>query len=67
MRDLFIFQPLFTTAPEPEDTKILDTDSEIVANIKEIINTRIRPSVQEDGGDIEFIDFEEKEGVYLAN
>jgi hypothetical protein len=34
------------------DTTILDTDDEIVATIKELIETRVRPSVQEDGGDI---------------
>jgi Fe-S cluster biogenesis protein NfuA len=31
--------------------------------IKEIILTRIKPFVQEDGGDVEFIEFEEDEGV----
>ena len=35
--------------------------------IKEIIATRVRPIVQEDGGDIEFIEFDEEKGiVYLA-
>ena len=33
-------------------------DDETVAMIKEIINTRIRPMVQEDGGDIVFRGFE---------
>ena len=34
--------------------------------IKEIIATRIRPTVQEDGGDIVYRDFEEASGiVYL--
>ena len=36
----------------PRDTEILDTDSEVVAMIKELIEVRIRPAVQEDGGDI---------------
>jgi len=36
------------------DTAIHDDDSEVVAMIKELLETRIRPSVQEDGGDIEF-------------
>ena len=36
------------------DTAILDDDSEVVAMIKELLDTRIRPSVQEDGGDIQY-------------
>lgn len=38
--------------PVVTDTTILETDNEIVALIKELLETRIRPSVQEDGGDI---------------
>jgi Fe-S cluster biogenesis protein NfuA len=58
---------IFDEKPEPEDTKITDTDSETVALIKEIISTRIRPVVQEDGGDIKFINFDTESGtVYLA-
>lgn len=34
------------------DTTILETDDEVVATIKELIETRVRPAVQEDGGDI---------------
>lgn len=33
-------------------------DSEIVAMIKELLETRIRPAVQDDGGDIEYRGFE---------
>ncbi len=36
-------------------------DSEIVKQIKELIDTRVRPAVAEDGGDIVFQDF--KDGV----
>jgi Fe-S cluster biogenesis protein NfuA len=46
-------------AAGPQDTKILDTDSEIVAMIKELLETRVRPAIMEDGGDIEFRGFEE--------
>ena len=48
--------PLFTDASSPSasDTTILDTDSDIVAMIKELLETRIRPAVQEDGGDITY-------------
>lgn len=56
-------EPIFTDKPEPQDTKVLEDDSEIVAMIKEIIDTRIRPVVQEDGGDIEYRSFEEDNGV----
>ena len=34
-------------------------DSEVVAMIKELLETRIRPAIQEDGGDIEFRGFED--------
>lgn len=40
-----------------EDTRILDTDSEVVAMIKELLDTRVRPAIQEDGGDIEYKGF----------
>lgn len=34
------------------DTTILPEDDEVVAMIKELLEQRIRPSVQDDGGDI---------------
>lgn len=40
-----------------------EDDSEVVATIKEILETRVRPSVQEDGGDIEYLDFNEHSGI----
>ncbi|KAF9072673.1 hypothetical protein BDP27DRAFT_1319787 [Rhodocollybia butyracea] len=43
----------------PQDTRILDTDSETVAMIKELLETRVRPAIMEDGGDIEFRGFDE--------
>ena len=43
----------------PEDTRILDSDSETVAQIKELLDTRVRPAIQEDGGDIEYRGFSE--------
>ncbi len=36
-----------------------EKDSEVVAMIKELLETRIRPAIQEDGGDIEFRAFED--------
>jgi Fe-S cluster biogenesis protein NfuA len=44
----------------PQDMRILDTDSETIAMIKEILDTRVRPAIMEDGGDIEFRGFEEE-------
>ena len=55
--------PLFTEELPPDDTAILSDDTEAVQMIKEIIETRIRPFVQEDGGDITYLDFEEEQGL----
>ncbi|KAG8979656.1 hypothetical protein FRB93_009995 [Tulasnella sp. JGI-2019a] len=57
-------QPLFRSEEErlnagPQDTRILDTDSETVAMIKELLDTRVRPAIMEDGGDIEYRGFDE--------
>jgi Fe-S cluster biogenesis protein NfuA len=46
-----------------DDTRITDDDSEVVAMIKELIETRIRPFVQQDGGDILYRRFDEETGV----
>ncbi|KAF9948494.1 hypothetical protein BGZ65_008031 [Modicella reniformis] len=43
------------------DTMILEDDSETVQMIKELLDTRIRPSIQDDGGDIEYRGF--KDGI----
>lgn len=40
-------------------TDILDDDDEVVAMIKELLEARIRPAVQEDGGDIAYRGFED--------
>ncbi|CAI5956580.1 unnamed protein product [Closterium sp. NIES-65] len=43
-----------------------EDESETVLMIRELLETRIRPAVQEDGGDIDFVDFDEATGiVYL--
>ena len=36
----------------------MQDDSETVAMIKELLETRIRPAVQDDGGDIEYRGFD---------
>ncbi|XP_074585265.1 nifU-like protein 4, mitochondrial isoform X2 [Curcuma longa] len=45
------------------DTAIQEDDSEIVAMIKELLETRIRPAVQDDGGDIEYRGFDLDTGI----
>lgn len=63
-------QPLFgegMSSDGPEDTRILDTDSEVVAMIKELLDTRVRPAIQEDGGDIEYRGFDEEDGRVMLS
>jgi len=63
-------QPLFRSeedreAAGPQDTRILDGDSETVAMIKELLETRVRPAIMEDGGDIEYRGFTDDGIVHL--
>ncbi|XP_021905379.1 nifU-like protein 4, mitochondrial isoform X1 [Carica papaya] len=46
-----------------KDTAIHEDDSETVAMIKELLETRIRPAVQDDGGDIEYRGFDLETGI----
>ena len=56
--------PIITeTEPKPTDTQINPEDDEIVAMIKELLETRIRPAVQEDGGDIFYEGFDHDTGI----
>lgn len=51
--------PVVSEDQEPSDTAVpSDEDDETVLMIKELLDTRIRPTVQEDGGDIIFMGFE---------
>ncbi|XP_058808883.1 NFU1 iron-sulfur cluster scaffold homolog, mitochondrial-like [Phymastichus coffea] len=50
--------PIFSETQPSSDTLISEDDDEIVQMIKELLDTRIRPTVQEDGGDIVFMGFE---------
>ncbi|KAK0626254.1 scaffold protein Nfu/NifU N terminal-domain-containing protein [Immersiella caudata] len=43
---------------EADSLSYNENDSEVVGMIKELLETRIRPAIQEDGGDIEFRGFE---------
>ncbi|XP_038973533.1 LOW QUALITY PROTEIN: nifU-like protein 4, mitochondrial, partial [Phoenix dactylifera] len=58
-------KPLFldSNAAASMDTAIHEDDSEIVAMIKELLETRIRPAVQDDGGDIEYRGFDPDTGI----
>jgi NFU1 iron-sulfur cluster scaffold homolog, mitochondrial len=51
--------PIITEEAAPADTAPEAVDDEIVTMIKELLDTRIRPSVQEDGGDIKYHGFED--------
>ncbi|XP_076632816.1 NFU1 iron-sulfur cluster scaffold homolog, mitochondrial [Colletes latitarsis] len=51
--------PVLNESQPAADTQISEDDDEIVQMIKELLDTRIRPTVQEDGGDIVFVGFEE--------
>jgi len=48
---------------EHDDNAIHDDDDEVVAMIKELLETRIRPAVAEDGGDIAFKSFDPESGT----
>jgi len=44
--------------PEEEDSLLIkDDDDEVVAMIKELLETRVRPAIQDDGGDLEYRGF----------
>jgi Fe-S cluster biogenesis protein NfuA len=44
-------------------TMEVEPDSELVLMIKELLDARIRPAVQDDGGDIEFVSFTPEDGI----
>lgn len=57
-------EPVLSTPAEDElGGEPEEEDSEVVMVIKELLDTRIRPAVQEDGGDIQFRQFDEEHGV----
>ncbi|XP_016424059.1 NFU1 iron-sulfur cluster scaffold homolog, mitochondrial-like [Sinocyclocheilus rhinocerous] len=52
--------PVVNEADAPRaDTAPSEDDDEVVAMIKELLDTRIRPTVQEDGGDVLYRGFED--------
>ncbi|NP_001018093.2 uncharacterized protein LOC796111 [Danio rerio] len=48
-----------TTGAAHAESSVTEDDDEIVSLIKELLDTRIRPTVQEDGGDVIFKGFED--------
>jgi NFU1 iron-sulfur cluster scaffold homolog, mitochondrial len=57
-------EPLFADAAEGEAHEAYEGEAgQIVAEIKELLDTRIRPAVAQDGGDILFDRFEPDTGV----
>jgi Fe-S cluster biogenesis protein NfuA len=44
-----------------------EADGEVVAQIKELIETRVRPAVAQDGGDIVFKGFDEASGIVFLH
>nr|XP_002130447.1 NFU1 iron-sulfur cluster scaffold homolog, mitochondrial [Ciona intestinalis] len=54
--------PVLTDEGPSADTVVDEDDDEIVAMVKELLDTRIRPTVMEDGGDIIFKGFDPETG-----
>jgi Fe-S cluster biogenesis protein NfuA len=52
-------RPVFLTGDGEAADTADEEDDEIVAQIKELLETRVRPAVAQDGGDIIFHDFED--------
>ncbi len=52
-------QPLFAAGDAAGTTAAEGEEGEIVAQIKELLETRVRPAVAQDGGDIVFRNFED--------
>jgi Fe-S cluster biogenesis protein NfuA len=64
-------QPLFAGADDAatgHDDEVYEGETaQIVAEIKDLLDTRIRPAVAQDGGDILFSRFDEQTGVVWLN
>jgi Fe-S cluster biogenesis protein NfuA len=55
------------TAEERDDADYGEGDPEIVAQIRELIDTRVRPAVAQDGGDIIFKGFDGSAGIVFLH
>lgn len=56
-------KPLIFPAANETEGNETENDSEVVQMVKELLDTRIRPAVNDDGGDIEFVGFDEQKGT----
>ncbi len=52
-------RPVLLDDASAGEERVSEEDSEVVAQIKELLDTRVRPAVAQDGGDIIFHAFEE--------
>lgn len=52
-------QPVLFDEPDVDSNIINENDSDIVKEIKQLIEDRIRPTIQEDGGDLAFVAYED--------
>jgi Fe-S cluster biogenesis protein NfuA len=52
-------RPVLSATAEAAEAAVDEEDDEVVAQIKELLETRVRPAVAQDGGDIIFHDFED--------
>ena len=52
-------RPVLLDGAATPDSTVDEEDSEVVAQIKELLDTRVRPAVAQDGGDIIFQSFED--------
>lgn len=55
--------PIMADEEPSQDTLIEDDDDEVVMLVKELLDTRIRPTVMEDGGDIIYKGFDQVTGI----
>ena len=55
--------PLLEGSAEETEESFNEEDSEVVEQIKELIETRVRPAVAQDGGDIIFKGFDGSSGI----
>lgn len=58
-----VVKPSYLEAFQKELDELNENDDDIVYEIKELIKTRIRPALQDDGGDIHFRSFDESNGI----
>jgi Fe-S cluster biogenesis protein NfuA len=59
--------PLIEGGAEEPEAASSEDDDEVVAQIKDLIETRVRPAVAQDGGDITFQSFDQKSGIVFLH